>query len=77
MPTTVHIVNRYIHADYVASAAVVFDGAAIDAKSPRTQAHGQVVVATETLSDGNHVMNIVPDQTSADPVGPGRRRGAG
>ncbi|MFZ0602848.1 MAG: N-acetylmuramoyl-L-alanine amidase [Roseiarcus sp.] len=77
MPTTVQIVNRYVHGEYVASAAVVFDGAAIDAKSPRTQAHGQVVVATETLSDGNHVMNIVPDQTSADPVGPAVAEGLG
>ena len=77
MPTTVHIVNRYINSDNVAGAAVVFDGAAIDAKSPRTQAHGQVVVATETLSDGNHVMNIVPDQTSADPVGPAVAEGLG
>ncbi len=77
MPATIHIVNRYVNSDNVARAAVVFDGAAIDAKSPRTQANGQVVVATETLSDGNHVMNIVPDQTSADPVGPAVAEGLG
>ncbi len=77
MPATIHIVNRYINSDNVARAAVVFDGAAIDAKSPRTHANGQVVVATETLSDGNHVMNIVPDQTSADPVGPAVAEGLG
>ena len=77
MPATIHIVNRYINSDNVARAAVVFDGAAIDAKSPRTHANGQVVVATETLSDGNHVMNIVPDQTSADAVGPAVAEGLG
>ena len=77
MPATIHIVNRYVNSDNVAGAAVVFDGAAIDAKSPRTRANGQVVVATETLSDGNHVMNIVPDHTSADPVGPAVAEGLG
>ena len=49
MPATIHIVNRYVNSDNVAGAAVVFDGAAIDAKSPRTRANGQVIVATETL----------------------------
>ncbi len=77
MPATIHIVNRYVNSDNVAGAAVVFDGAAIDAKSPRTRANGQVTVATETLSDGNHVMNIVPDHTSADPVGPAVAEGLG
>ena len=67
MPTTVQIVNRYVTSDNVAGAAVVFDAAAIDAHSPRTRANGQVVVATEALADGNHVMHIVPDPTSAAP----------
>jgi hypothetical protein len=63
-------VNRYVNGDNVAGAAVVFDGAAIDAHSPRTRANGQVVVATEALADGDHVMHIVPNQTSTAPVGP-------
>ena len=70
MPTKVQIVNRYVISDNVAGAAVVFDAAAIDAHSPRTRANGQVDVATEALADGNHVMHIVPDPTSAAPVGP-------
>src|SRR6476620_10333930 len=70
MPTTVQVVNRYVSSDNVAGAAVVFDGAAVDAHSRRTRANGQVVVATETLSDGDHVMHIVPNPTSTDPVGP-------
>ena len=77
MPTTVQIVNRYVNSDNVAGAAVVFDGAAIDALSPRTRANGQVVVATETLSDGDHVMHIVPDPTSTAPVGPAVAEGLG
>jgi hypothetical protein len=60
MPTTVQVVNRYVSSDNVAGAAIVFDGAAIDVHSPRTRANGQVAVATETLSDGDHVMHIVP-----------------
>jgi N-acetyl-anhydromuramyl-L-alanine amidase AmpD len=70
MPATVQVVNRYVNGDNVTGAAVVFDGAAIDAHSPRTGANGQVVVATEALADGDHVMHIVPNQTSAAPVGP-------
>ena len=77
MPTTVQIVNRYVISDNVAGAAVVFDAAAIDAHSPRTRANGQVVVATEALADGNHVMHIVPDPTSAAPVGPAVAEGLG
>lgn len=77
MPTTVQIVNRYVTSDNVAGAAVVFDAAAIDAHSPRTRANGQVVVATEALADGNHVMHIVPDPTSAAPVGPAVAEGLG
>ena len=70
MPTTVQVVNRYVSSDNVASAAIVFDGAAIDAHSPRTRANGQVAVATETLSDGDHVMHIVPNPTAVASVGP-------
>lgn len=70
MPATIQIVNRYVNSDNVAGAAVVFDGAAIDNHSPRTRANGQVVVATESLSDGDHVMHIVPDPTSTALVGP-------
>ena len=70
MPTTVQVVNRYVSSDNIAGAAVVFDGAAIDAHSPRTRANGQVAVATEPLADGDHVMHIVPDQTSTALVGP-------
>ena len=77
MPTTIHIVNRYVDSDNVAGAAVVFDAAAIDIHSPRTRANGQVVVATEALSDGDHVMHIVPDPTSAAPVGPAVAEGLG
>ena len=43
---------------------------AIDAHSPRTRANGQVTVATETLSDGDHVMHIVPNPTATASVGP-------
>ena len=77
MPTTVQIVNRYVTSDNVAGAAVVFDAAAIDAHSPRTRANGQVVVATEALADGNHVMHIVPDPNGAAPVGPAVAEGLG
>jgi N-acetyl-anhydromuramyl-L-alanine amidase AmpD len=70
MPATVQVVNRYVSSDNVAGAAVVFDGAAIDNHSPRTRANGQVVVATEPLSDGDHVMHIVPNPTSTAAVGP-------
>jgi N-acetyl-anhydromuramyl-L-alanine amidase AmpD len=70
MPTTVQVVNRYVSSDNVAGAAIVFDGAAIDAHSPRTRANGQVTLATEPLADGDHVMHVVPDQTSTTPVGP-------
>jgi N-acetyl-anhydromuramyl-L-alanine amidase AmpD len=70
MPTTVQVVNRYVSSDNVAGAAIVFDGAAIDAHSPRTRANGQVTVATEPLADGDHVIHVVPDQTSTAPVGP-------
>jgi hypothetical protein len=70
MPTTVQVVNRYVSSDNVAGAAIVFDGAAIDVHSPRTRANGQVAVATETLSDGDHVMHIVPNPTATASVGP-------
>jgi hypothetical protein len=70
MPTTVQVVNRYVSSDNVAGAAIVLDGAAIDAHSPRTRANGQVTVATELLADGDHVMHVVPDQTSTAPAGP-------
>ena len=70
MPTTVQVVNRYVSSDNIAGAAIVFDGAAIDAHSPRTRANGQVAVATETLSDGDHVMHIVPNPTAVASVGP-------
>lgn len=70
MPTTVQVVNRYVSSDNVAGAAIVFDGAAIDVHSPRTRANGQVAVATETLSDGDHLMHIVPNPTATASVGP-------
>jgi hypothetical protein len=73
----VQIVNRYVTSDNVAGAAVVFDAAAIDAHSPRTRANGQAIVATEALADGDHVMHIVPDPTSAAPVGPAVAEGLG
>lgn len=77
MPATIQIINRYINSDAVVGAAVVFDGDAIDAKSPRTRANGQVVVATETLSDGDHVMHIAPNPMSTAPVGPAVAEGLG
>src|SRR5258708_7097854 len=51
MSTTVQVVNRYVSSDNVAGAAIVFDGAAIDAHSPRARANGQVAVA-EGLAAG-------------------------
>jgi len=70
MATAVHVVNRYKSDDYVVGAAVTFDAAAIDAKTPRTRANGMVYVDTQGLADGDHVMHVTPPYTSPKEVGP-------
>src|SRR5262245_2452885 len=69
MPTLVHIENRYCSDEAVKGAAVTIDDDP-DAKSPRTNAGGNVYIATEQLTDGKHVLKITPDNTDDRPVGP-------
>jgi AmpD protein len=70
MPITIHVANRYDAGDPVVGAAVTLDYEAVTAQTPRTGANGLVVVKTDHLTDGNHLLRIVPKHTSHLQVGP-------
>jgi N-acetyl-anhydromuramyl-L-alanine amidase AmpD len=70
MTTLVHIENRYCTDEYVAGAAVTFDGNTPTPQSPRTKVNGNVYINTDQLADGKHVMTITPANTEDLPVGP-------
>src|SRR5262245_43977704 len=78
MPTEIQVRNRYMHYEYVVGAAVTFDDEPITPKTPRTKPpYGFLTIQTANLKDGEHVMHVIPNPTSDQPVGPAVAEGLG